>query len=156
MIVESEAPLLPSVLAPLVFDVAADGDAVARRILFEAGQELGLCARLVAARLFPTDAEFSLVLGGSVLQRGRIPLMREAIVGAVRNAFPKVRFCVLDTAPVCGGALLAWDRVHGLRGGEPLAAAASLPAWPDADAQARLVEALRDADPAVRAMTDSG
>lgn len=132
----------PSVLAPLVFEAAADGDAVAAGILRASGEELGLCARLVAERLFPRDAALPLVMGGSVLQRGALPLVRDAVVAGVRSAFPNVRPRVLSEEPVCGGVLLALDRATGRRGGAALPEAAAL-GWPDPAVQERLATALR-------------
>ncbi len=126
-------------LAPLVFDVAARGDEVALGILRNAGQELGLCARLTAEKLFQSDEELHLVMGGSLLQRGRIPVMREAIVTAVSARFPHTMPVVLGVEPVCGGVLLAMDRHLGLRGENGrMRPGAALRPWPEAEVVARL------------------
>ena len=126
-------------LAPLVFDAAADGDLVAQDILLRAGAELGLCARLTAERLFAEDDELGLVMGGSLLQRGRVPIMREAIVAAVRARFPRTAPTVLSVEPVCGGVLLAMDRHLGLRGEDGrIRPGATSRQWPEAEVLTRL------------------
>lgn len=142
MVADSDRHFSPSVLAPLVFAAAADGDAVALGILRWAGEELGLCARLVAERLFRPEDAFPLVMGGSVLQRGALPVVRDAVVAGVQAAFPAARPRVLSAEPVCGAVLLALDRAAGLRGGAALPAAAGW-RWPDEGVQARLAAALR-------------
>lgn len=98
-------------IAPLVFEAAERGDAVALEILRTAGRELGVSARVLARRLFPKDAAFPLVLGGAVLQKGAVPAMRDALVAEVRGGFPEVRPVVLEAPPVLGAVLLALDRL---------------------------------------------
>lgn len=96
-------------LAPLVFDAAAAGDRVARDLIEACGDELGLCARLVAEHLFRADDDFPLVMGGSVLQKGRGPWLRDAILAEVRKVFPHVQPSVLQGPPVLGGVFYAMD-----------------------------------------------
>lgn len=139
---DAPRPFQAAELAPLVFEAAADGDAVARDILRAAGEELGLCARLVASRLFPADAVVPLVFGGSVLQRGSCPVMRDAIAAVVRAHFPLVDVRRLTVAPVLGAVLIALDALTGRRFGPALPAAADVP-WPDAGVRARLEDGLR-------------
>ncbi len=99
-------------LAPLVFDAAADGDRVARELIEGCGDELGLCARLVAEHLFRPDEAFPLVMGGSVLQKGRGTLFHDAILAEVRKVFRQVRPSVLQGPPVLGGVFYAVDLAH--------------------------------------------
>ncbi|MCB9531993.1 MAG: hypothetical protein H6698_06015 [Myxococcales bacterium] len=136
-VADAEAPIGTSALAPLVFDAANLGDGPALAILEAAGRELALSARVLAAQVFAPDASFALVLGGSVLQRGRSSAMRDALVADVRRAFPAARPHVLTTAPVAGAALLALDRMFELGDARGL--------WPDLGAQERLAHSLRTA-----------
>ncbi len=123
-------------LAPLVFDAAADGDRVARQLLEAAGDELGLCARLVAEHLFrPADA-FPLVLGGSVLQKGRAAYQRDAVVAEVTKVFRAAVPRVLQGPPVLGGAFYAVDLLK-QRGDLPAGFA-----WPSAEWQERVRRAV--------------
>jgi N-acetylglucosamine kinase-like BadF-type ATPase len=99
-------------LAPLVFEAACANDAVAIGLLEAAGRDLGLSARLVAARLFEPTDRFPLVLGGSVLQLGTHDAMRSALIRAVQASFPNAEPVVLEAPPLAGALLLALDRVH--------------------------------------------
>ncbi len=105
-------------LAPLVFEESAAGDAVSRGILEHAGRELGLSARVLAARLFEAEEAFPLVMGGAVLQRGADDAMRRALVEEVRGDFPAVRPVVLEAAPVQGAVELAVDAWREVAGAE--------------------------------------
>lgn len=96
----------------MVFEAADKGDAVAIGILTKAGKELGLCARLVAGKLFGADDEFPLVMGGSVLQKGSSPHFRETIVADARAAFPMIKPVLLDCAPVAGALMYAFDTLE--------------------------------------------
>lgn len=101
----------PSVaqLAPLVFEAARQGDAVALAILDDIGRDLGLSARVAAQRLFATDSAFPLVLGGSVLAGNPDSPFANAIVAEVHAHFPAAVPRPLDVPPVAGAALLALD-----------------------------------------------
>jgi N-acetylglucosamine kinase-like BadF-type ATPase len=110
-IADAPRPAPPAgLLAPLVFEAARAGDAVAIGLLEAAGRDLGLSALRVAERLFAPEAAFPLVLGGSVLQLGGHDAMRAALVGVVRARFAQVEPVVLETPPLAGAVLLALDR----------------------------------------------
>ncbi len=102
--VESPRPCL----APLVFEVAAQGDEVARSVILFAGHELGCNAAAIARRLDMLDEPFELVLAGGVF-RSQSELFIGSIVGPVRAIAPRVEPVVLHTLPVAGSALLAMD-----------------------------------------------
>ncbi len=93
-------------LAPLVLACAADGDAVARRLIEEAARELALAARAVRHRL-GLDATAPPVFTGSLLAADN--LLRDEVcrllgIGApVTPRYP----------PVIGAALLARDAAGG-------------------------------------------
>ncbi|MGM0578643.1 MAG: N-acetylglucosamine kinase [Myxococcota bacterium] len=127
-----------SVVAVLMFDAAAEGDAVARRILEQAGGELALSARIVAGRLFGPDDAFALVMGGSVFQKGRVDVMRDAFVDGVRRDFPRAQPVVLRSPPIVGAVLLGLDRLAETR---PEALGGP---WPDPSVHARLEAQMKE------------
>jgi N-acetylglucosamine kinase-like BadF-type ATPase len=100
-------------LAPLVFEAATTGDAVARGLLERAGEELALAGRLVCERLFRADEPVTVVLGGSVLQRGSDPTLVLALARALARARPGVRVVKLRADPIVGALLLAHDLASG-------------------------------------------
>lgn len=99
----------PGYLAPLVFQAANDGDAVAADILRWAGDELGLAALAVARKLFLPEQVFPVVLGGSVLQKGRSPFMLEPLMARIHSSFPLAKAVVLTARPVLGAVRYALD-----------------------------------------------
>jgi N-acetylglucosamine kinase-like BadF-type ATPase len=106
-------------LCPLVFEAAGLGDGQAVDVLEWGGRELANAARAVARRLFSRDVAFLLVMGGSVLQRGRTSHLRDALMADVRREFPRAAGVVLDVQPVAGGLLYALDLVAGQQGLDP-------------------------------------
>ncbi|MBM4397498.1 MAG: hypothetical protein FJ087_17655 [Deltaproteobacteria bacterium] len=113
---ERSSPREIAMFAPFVFEAARQGDAVAHRVLADTGRELGLAARVAAAKIgFGPGDPLPLVLGGSVLCHAADPVFADAIVGDVRSAFPRVRPAILEHPPVLGALLLAIDA-----SGEPL------------------------------------
>jgi N-acetylglucosamine kinase-like BadF-type ATPase len=98
-------------LAPVVFETAAQGDAVALDLLERTGRELVLCAELLLKRLFRNDPAAVVVLGGSVLQRGRKTdaTIVTTIVAELRKRWPKAEVRCLEAEPVVGAVLLAHD-----------------------------------------------
>jgi N-acetylglucosamine kinase-like BadF-type ATPase len=101
----------PALLAPIVFEAAAHWDRAALSILEGAGRELGIAARAVARELFSPDERFVLVMGGSVLQKGKVPVMRDRLRAEVAAEFPHAQPRVLDWKPVAGAVLYALDQV---------------------------------------------
>jgi N-acetylglucosamine kinase-like BadF-type ATPase len=104
-----------SALTPLVFDAATLGDPVAVSLLEHAGRELALSANLLAARLFARADAFTLALGGSVLQLGTCPVMREVLIRDVQSQYPNARPVIPDAPPVLGAALLALENLRAAR-----------------------------------------
>lgn len=103
----------PARLAPLVFESAAAGDAVAGRLIAEAGREAARCANVILARLFAPDEAVPIVLGGSLWQRARCQIMYDALREALDPRYIGVELRLLDVEPVLGGVLYALDRYHG-------------------------------------------
>lgn len=99
---------LPAAAAPLVFEVAAQGDAVAQAIITWAGQELGSLAVGVIRQLNLADESFDVILSGS-LYKGGEPLvapMRQTI----QTIAPKANLVHLNAPPVVGGVLLGMEQ----------------------------------------------
>ncbi len=94
-------------LAPLVFEAAGEGDVVALSLLERAGEEAALCARLLIKRLFQPGEPVTVVLGGSVLQRGADPTLVRTIARELAPVGPRIEVLRLVVEPVTGGVLLA-------------------------------------------------
>lgn len=88
-------------LAPALLDEAHAGDSLARGLVREHGNALGLYANVAARRVGLTDSAFPLVLAGGVL-RHPSPLLADAIVEAVRAASPAVQPARAPFEPVVG------------------------------------------------------
>lgn len=110
---DSYRPLDLARYAPLVFEAANRGDAVALGILRRAGHTIAKAANVIRGRLFSPDEEVTVVLGGSVLQKGENPAVVETIRADMLARFPKTNFVKLGCEPVAGAALLALDRHWG-------------------------------------------
>jgi N-acetylglucosamine kinase-like BadF-type ATPase len=95
-------------LTPLLFDIAAAGDAVAGQLIRRQVTEILAQHRVAATRLDLLPAPHALVLGGGVLRAQHPVLHRQVVEGALAQA-PQARISVLDTPPVVGAALLALD-----------------------------------------------
>lgn len=93
---------------PLVFEVAAAGDAAARSILIRAGRDLARSTNAVIRALDMADEEFELVLAGSVF-KATYPLMVDTLSADVRAVAPRVQIVRLTTPPVVGAVLLAME-----------------------------------------------
>ncbi|MFN7952570.1 MAG: BadF/BadG/BcrA/BcrD ATPase family protein [bacterium] len=105
----------PARLAPLVFEAAHQGDAVARRLVAAAGAEAACCANVLLRRLFAPDERVPIVLGGSLWQRARNEVMFDALRAGLDPSYPFVELCRLDVEPVLGGVLYALDARAGGR-----------------------------------------
>ena len=112
MLYDCEEPLDFASLTPLVFEHAADEDAVSGRILKEAGEALAHSVNTLATRLFSSDAQFPVVLGGSVLQRGATEHMRVALAAQVASRFPHAYCVTLQDPPILGAALYGLDALY--------------------------------------------
>jgi N-acetylglucosamine kinase-like BadF-type ATPase len=92
-------------LAAVVPEAAAAGDAAARRILREAGRELGLSAGVVAQKLGLHEGRVTVGMVGGVF-RGS-DQVRRAFRREVRRHAPQAVFAAPHFAPVIGAVLLA-------------------------------------------------
>lgn len=90
--------------APLVFEVAAQGDAVAQEIVVWAGQQLGSLAVGVIRQLDLATESFDVVLSGSLFKGGD-PLI-EPLRQTIQAVAPRANLVRLQAPPVVGGVLL--------------------------------------------------
>jgi N-acetylglucosamine kinase-like BadF-type ATPase len=118
-------------LAPLVFEVAAAGDAVALEVLRRQGRGVAEAALCAIRSLFAADEEVTVVLAGSVLARGRHDALREAIGEALAAAQRRARLARLTDEPVLGALLLARDAQVG-HAADPAFAARLRETWREA------------------------
>jgi N-acetylglucosamine kinase-like BadF-type ATPase len=100
-------------LAPLVFEAAAEGDAVATRLIADAGAEAARCANVILHRLFEVTESVPIVLGGSLWQRARNEVMFRALREGLDPRYTGIELRVLDIEPVLGGVLYALDQHRG-------------------------------------------
>jgi N-acetylglucosamine kinase-like BadF-type ATPase len=100
---------LGSDYAPVVYQVAVQGDPVALSIIQWAGSELGHTALAVIHQLGIERQEFEVVLVGSIYEMGEMLIapMRQVITSEAFHA----RLVRLSSPPVVGGVLLAMEQV---------------------------------------------
>lgn len=94
----------------LLFEAAAEEDAVALAILHRQGVELGKSAAAVIHKLGMEQDTFDVVLAGSLLTRGDRGWIREPIEEAVHAAAPQASVVTLTTEPVVGAVWSAMDQ----------------------------------------------
>jgi N-acetylglucosamine kinase-like BadF-type ATPase len=96
--------------APIIFQVAAEGDMVAQNIIGWAGQELGSLAVGVIRQLGFENLEFEVILTGSVYNSNS-----SILLGSLRHTIhavaPKARLIRLNAPPVVGSVLLGMEQV---------------------------------------------
>ena len=91
-----------------LFDAAEAGDPAARQILLSHGEALGDYALVAARKVGLLGEPFILVLAGGVL-RHPSPILRDALVGRVREAAPRAHAIQSRFEPVVGAVLLALE-----------------------------------------------
>jgi N-acetylglucosamine kinase-like BadF-type ATPase len=106
---EMGAYFLSSDSAPLVHQVACQGDPIARSIIQWAGRELGQTALAVIRQLGIQAMEFEVVLVGSLYEMGEIII--EPMRAEITSEAPGARLVRLAAPPVVGGVLLAMQQV---------------------------------------------
>ncbi|MDQ0063192.1 N-acetylglucosamine kinase [Paenibacillus harenae] len=100
----------PNTLGKLLFEAAAQGDAVSIRILRQAGSELANSVNALIKRLYMQHDAFDVVLTGSVLSRGATSHMVDAIKEAVGDIAPHASVVKLAVDPVVGAVMSAMDQ----------------------------------------------
>ncbi len=96
--------------APLIFEVAAQGDAVAIDLIRWAGRELGELAKAVIRQLNFEALEFDVVLLGSMFNGGT-PLI-DPLRKSIAELAPGARLVRLQTLPVVGAVLLGMEQAR--------------------------------------------
>jgi N-acetylglucosamine kinase-like BadF-type ATPase len=94
---------------PVLFQVAAAGDAVAADVVRFQAEEIVAMAVVAMRRLDVLDEQIDVVLGGGVLTAGH-PMLVETVVRLLSAAAPKAVPHLVDVPPVVGAALLGLDR----------------------------------------------
>ena len=94
--------------APLVFQVAAQGDAAAQQVIRENGQELGEMACGIIRQIDIQELAFEVVLTGSLFKGGQE--MIDAMAETIHQLAPKARLVRLDAPPVIGAVLLGMQQ----------------------------------------------
>ncbi|HET6297350.1 MAG TPA: BadF/BadG/BcrA/BcrD ATPase family protein [Kribbella sp.] len=97
--------------SPLLFQVAAAGDAIAKAVVQHQAEEVVAMAVVAMRRLDLLDEPTDVVLGGGVLTAGH-PLLTETVVRLLATAAPKAVARVVDVPPVVGAALLGLDHTN--------------------------------------------
>jgi N-acetylglucosamine kinase-like BadF-type ATPase len=93
--------------APIIFQVAADGDAAASELIHWAGIENGEMANAVIRQLGFEDLEFDVVMAGSMFEGG--PMMIDPMREMICNFAPGARLVRLNVPPVLGAVLLGME-----------------------------------------------
>jgi N-acetylglucosamine kinase-like BadF-type ATPase len=99
-------------LAPLVFDVAASGDLLARAILDHQADEVVRLAGAALRRLRLTSLDVTVVLGGGISLAFPHYLVDD-IETAIKETAPRVHCVVSRERPIVGAALSALDIAGG-------------------------------------------
>ncbi len=100
---------LDSGMAPLVFEIASRGDAVAQEAIRWLAVEQAETACGVIRKLHFEDIEFECVLIGSTFNGGALYL--NPLKETIWKTAPRARFIRLEAPPVVGGVLLAMELV---------------------------------------------
>lgn len=100
---------LTAAVAPTIFQLAVEGDGVARDLIRWCGCELGSLALGVVRQLGFEGASFDVVLAGSLYDGS--PLLIEAMRETIHAVAPGARLVRLEVPPVVGGVLLAMEQV---------------------------------------------
>jgi N-acetylglucosamine kinase-like BadF-type ATPase len=97
--------------APLVFQAALAGDAVAVEIIVNQGRGLAEYISAMARRFEMTALEFDVVLAGSVF-KGTGPLLVDTIVQEIHRTAPRANIVRAQFEPAVGSVLLAYDALE--------------------------------------------
>ncbi|MGQ5393701.1 N-acetylglucosamine kinase [Paenibacillus sp. M.A.Huq-84] len=94
-------------------EAADDGDALAIRILRDAGKELGIAGNAVIRKLGGFNSQtIPIVLVGSVIQKGRSPFLLDELRKTIEAENPSIELIIPEMAPVYGAVLLAMDHLQ--------------------------------------------
>jgi N-acetylglucosamine kinase-like BadF-type ATPase len=105
-------------VAPIVFEAATDGDAVARSIIDRLADELVAMGGALIRRLRMTRLDPEVVLAGGVF-RATDPAFYERIRAGIAGVAPRARIVRLTAPPVLGAALIGLDLLADEAGADP-------------------------------------
>jgi N-acetylglucosamine kinase-like BadF-type ATPase len=97
-------------LTPVLFETAAQGDAVARSIVNHLAEEVATMATVALTRLDLLSEHTPVLLGGSVLTAGH-PQLDTGIRDLLAARAPKADVRIVNAGPVLGAALLGLDHL---------------------------------------------
>jgi N-acetylglucosamine kinase-like BadF-type ATPase len=97
-------------LVPVLFAVAAGGDAVARSLVERQAEEIAVMAAVTLERLDLLGTPAPVVLGGGVVA-ARHPLLHDRLLALLAERAPGAAVHVVTAPPVLGAGLLALDRL---------------------------------------------
>lgn len=97
-------------LAPVLFEVAAAGDPIARALVDRQAEEIVALAVVALDRLGLLDEQTPVLLGGSVLA-ARHPQLDDGVRNLLASRAPKAVPLVVSASPVLGAGLLGLDVV---------------------------------------------
>jgi len=98
-----------ALLAPVVFETARAGDAIAGRLVDRQAEEIVAFARACITRLDLQGRPVPVVLGGGVIRSADRRLLDGIAAGLAADA-PAARIEIFDSAPIVGASLLALGR----------------------------------------------
>lgn len=110
-------------LAPILFDEAAGGDAVARDLVWRQADEIALMAGTAIRRLRMETLDPDVVLGGGIFRATWEPFY-ERIAAQLHATAPHARIVRLTAPPVIGAAMLGLDDLGANRNAQSRARAA--------------------------------
>ncbi len=96
--------------APIVFEVAEAGDAVAGDLIEWAGRELGSLVVGVVRQLGFEATPFDVVMVGNMFDGGHS--LTDPLQSTILSVAPHARFVRLTVPPVVGGVLLAMEQIQ--------------------------------------------
>ncbi|QAY74728.1 N-acetylglucosamine kinase [Agromyces protaetiae] len=126
-----------AVLAPLVFECARDGDAVAAALVDRQADEIAAFARACLTRLDLLDRPVPVVLGGGIVS-ARDARLLDGIAAGLSPSAPHARIEIFEGPPIVGAALLALQ--HAGAGAPELARARS--GWPGSRSETSALVAI--------------
>jgi N-acetylglucosamine kinase-like BadF-type ATPase len=97
-------------LAPVLLQIAGQGDEVARDLVIRQADEIVAMAVAMIRRLDLADRAVPVILGGGLLT-ARNPLLTDAIAARLAARVPAASLHIVDVPAVAGAALLGLDHV---------------------------------------------
>jgi N-acetylglucosamine kinase-like BadF-type ATPase len=97
-------------LAPVLLQIAGQGDEVARDLVIRQADEIVAMAVAMIRRLDLADSAVPVILGGGLLT-ARNPLLTDAIAARLAARAPAASLHIVDVPAVAGAALLGLDHV---------------------------------------------